>query len=134
MTEQEIPMSRLLFINPTLSEKSNHPSDDVYTEALAWAISLAEKGTANLEGIPFYNIPGFFHVGSCYRGFHRACDGELSDNFDYLLQIPERYITNSLAVHYLRWFRSAISEEEWVKINIVKSRYEEYKLNNLLVY
>jgi len=119
-------MERLLFINPKIEQKSKQSIDDVYVEAMAWALSLAEKGTANLERISFYNMPGFFHVGSCYRGFHRACDGELSDNFDYLLQIPERYITNSLSVHYLRWFRDAIPQEEWVKLDNVKAHYENH--------
>lgn len=123
-------MEFLLFINPRIEQKSKQPIDDVYVEAMEWALSLAEKGTNSLGRLfyPFYpsNTPLSFQVGSCYRGFHEACDGECSTSFDYLLQIPENYIVNSLSVHYLRWFRDAIPQEDWVKLDNVKTHYENH--------
>lgn len=120
----------LLFINPRIEQKSKQPIDDVYVEAMAWALSLAEKGTTNLGRLfyPFYpsSLSVSFQAGSCYRGFHEACDGECSTSFDYLLQIPENYVVNSLSVHYLRWFRDAIPQEEWVKLDNVKAHYEKH--------
>lgn len=123
-------MEFLLFINPRIEQKSKQPIDDVYVEAMTWALSMAEKGTTNLGRLfyPFQpsNIQLSFQVGSCYRGFHEACDGECSTSFDYLLQIPENYVVHSLSVHYLRWFRDAIPQEEWVKLDNVKAHYENH--------
>lgn len=124
-------IERLLFINPTIEQKSNAPVNDIYVEAMEWAFSLAQKGTANFRG-----TLAFFHNGSCYRGFHKCCDGESSTNFDYLLETPEGYVVNSLSVHYLRWFRDAIPQEDWVKLDNVKAYYKQHmatknKKNNL---
>lgn len=51
--------------------------------------------------------------GIHYRGFHLCCCGELSGSCDLLVS---NYITNSLAVHYLRWHRGEVPESEIQKL------------------
>lgn len=57
-----------------------------------------------------------------YRGHHTCICGRQSTNSDFL--ILNKYITNSLCVHYLRDHRDECSEKD---LNIVKTIIEEWK-------
>lgn len=114
-----------LYIEPSLEEKSSEPIDDVYTEAVQWALSnslvgLFGSGTLNDRGDAKY-----FSVGNGWRGCHINCDGERSTNHDYLLDIG--FITNSLCDHYTRWFRTAVDGPNLAKLEKLKNLYLQSK-------
>lgn len=85
----------LLQIHPELP-KTEFPVDDFLTRRMEIFLDNAAKG-------------------SSYRGFH-ACTGcgEMGGSSD--LVIEDGYITNSLAVHYLRWHRPEIPKSEIDKL------------------
>lgn len=52
-------------------------------------------------------------VGLSYRGFHICKCGAISGSCDLIVG---KYITNSLAVHYLKWHRKDVPESEIQKL------------------
>lgn len=96
----------LLYIEPKLDQKSEIPIDDHLTLGMEALLSSAKKGTANYSDL---KDPGRFKIGGSWRGWHDNCDGKRSSSQDYLIA-DGRYITNSLAPHYLRWYRIAIPQ------------------------
>ena len=87
----------LLQIEPK-NRKSDTPINDSLTEKMENLLEKAEKGT-------------------CYRGFHVCACGKVSGCCDLIV---DKYITNSLAAHYLRWHRSEVSESEIRKLEEIK--------------
>lgn len=108
-----------LYIEPTLDQKSPDPINDIYTEAVEKFFKTAVSGTAYYHVLRDTGTE--FSEGNGWRGIHCNCDGEVSSNQDYLL--GNGYITNSLCVHYVRWFRSAIDGENFKKLEILKKLY-----------
>lgn len=101
-----------LFIEPDASRKLASPVDDELTAALQYALDRCQGwGTSNYGDL---NCKGKFVPDGTYRGLHFAEDGEVSSNNDCLL--PNGLITNSLCVHYVRYYRDQIPETEMKKL------------------
>lgn len=113
----------LLFIEPTLEQRSGAVIEDEYTMILRMAMSEAKLGTSNYSS-PKDEEP-WFKVNSRYGGTHRNCDDTISTNYDLLL--PNEMITNSLAVYYLMWYRMAIPTLDWEKIKELQRYYGRIK-------
>lgn len=96
----------LLYIEPTLDQMSENPINDHLTLGME---DLISNGQAGIVVDSDLNDQETFQVGDSWRGWHRNCDGENSSNCDYLIA-DGRYITNSLAPHYLRWYREVIPQ------------------------
>ena len=58
---------------------------------------------------------GNFSPNNAYMGVHQCICGAKSHSRDYLL--PNGYVTNSLAVHYLEFHRDEVSDVELAKID-----------------
>lgn len=97
---------RLLFIEPE-NKKTDFPVDDEYTAKMEGLLNGAKKGAYS---------GGIFDTDSGWRGWHTCVCGKHSDNKDYLI---DKYVTNSLAVHYLRWHRYEVPESEIKKLNSI---------------
>eukprot|EP00523_Entomoneis_sp_CCMP467_P007626 CAMPEP_0168728480 /NCGR_PEP_ID=MMETSP0724-20121128/5704_1 /TAXON_ID=265536 /ORGANISM="Amphiprora sp., Strain CCMP467" /LENGTH=174 /DNA_ID=CAMNT_0008775323 /DNA_START=6 /DNA_END=530 /DNA_ORIENTATION=- len=100
-----------LFIEPDVTKKSDAPVDDELTQSLEQALSMAETGTSD------YSNPkcqGKFNVGSGYRGLYFSEDGQVSSAVDH--RLPNGLITNSLSVHYVRFYRPQIPRTEMKKL------------------
>ena len=102
-----------LFIEPDASKKSAKPVDDALTESLQAAMAQAVKGTSAVDNLRD-DKGDTFHAGNGYRGMHFAADGLVSDVNDYLL--PNGFITNSLCVHYVRFYRDELPKTEMQKL------------------
>lgn len=107
-----------LYIEPNLVEKSEFPIDDEYTKAIEYFFKRSKSGGANYSKL---DDLGTFDEGNGWRGFHMNCDDERSDNHDYLLE--NGYITNSLCVYYVCWFRQAITGHNLEKLENLRSLY-----------
>eukprot|EP00977_Amphora_coffeiformis_P006897 scaffold1508_cov178-Amphora_coffeaeformis.AAC.5 len=102
-----------LFIEPDASQKSAQPVNDELTQSVQDALKLSTKGTSRYSDLQ--DIPGTFQANAgSYRGFHIAEDGSVSDTSDHLL--PNGFITNSLCVHYVQWYRDTLSDTEMEKL------------------
>lgn len=108
----------LLYIEPSKSEKSEHPISDELTEFVEFALSEGVAGIANYSRVK--ESPN--HVaGDGWRGRHYTDCGECSTNKDYLLK--NGMITNSLAAFYIANYRSSISKNDWEKIGSLIEHY-----------
>ena len=87
----------LLQIEPK-NPRAKFPVDDVLTTKMEVLLIQAEKGTQ-------------------WRGWHTCCCGKQSGSCDLLVS---NYITNSLAVHYLRWHRGEVPESEIQKLRNIE--------------
>lgn len=103
----------LLFIEPSIGDKSVEPVDDELVEVMDLALSEAKRGC--YDG-------GVFREGGRWRSVHKTSCGECSDNQDYLL--GNGMVTNSLASFYLRWYRGAISKGEMSKVRKLVKFYK----------
>lgn len=110
----------LLFIEPKLEDKHTEIKDSLVMIML-FAISKGKKGIIDYRSNNI-NIENF-EVGGAYRGFHTNCDGETSANYEILLE--NGLITNSLAPHYLKYFRNSIPKVEIEKLKSLVSFYKE---------
>lgn len=108
-----------LYIEPLIEEKSTEPIDDIYTESIKWAFDNSKGGVAPYSNLT--DVGNFFDETQSWRGWHQNCDNERSDCRDYLL--PNGYITNSLCVHYVRWFRNSIQGYNLEKLETIKTLY-----------
>ena len=104
----------VLYIEPRPEEKSAEPVDDELTRKVEHAMSKAKEGAAHYSDLENGFNGEHDFVDSGWRGMHRTACGEWSDNHDYLL--PNGLITNSLAVFYVRWYRSAIPACDLAKL------------------
>ena len=95
---------KLLYINPELSQKSKKPIDDSLTKLMQYAFSRSKETTP-------------------WKGVHTACDGTKSTNVDYKLENGME--TNSLCVHYLRWFRNSIPSSDMIKLQKLQDFYRK---------
>jgi hypothetical protein len=77
-----------------------------YDDELGWAKN-GKYGTVSPNGE--------FHPNESCMGVHTCICGAKSHSRDYLL--PNGYVTNSLAVHYLIFHRDEIPKEEFDKID-----------------
>jgi hypothetical protein len=103
--------NHLLYIEPTIEQKSTGSQDDCITEFMQelWK-------DANAKGL-----------GGIHRGFHTACDGTHwngviainGDNKDI-----DTIETHAACIHYLRWFRQAIPSIEWQKLLGLAQQFE----------
>lgn len=89
----------LLMIEPKSNKREAVVEDD-YTRKMRRLMKLAQNS------------------GPRYKGFHQCACGECSDSSDYFIG---RFMTNSLAVHYLRDHRSEVPESELKKIDSIKA-------------
>lgn len=101
----------VLYIEPRKEEKLTEPVDDELTRKLKKAFAQAIEGSANYSRV---GEPERFSEGNGYRGWHNAEPGVNSDNHDYLL--PNGLITNSLCIHYVRWYRNSIPACDMLKL------------------
>ena len=110
----------LLYIEPIIEQKSSIPVDDELTHVMEKAFGLSKSGTADYSNL---NDKGdTFCENNGWRGKHINCDEKMSSNNDYMLE--NGMITNSLCVHYVRWFREAISDNDMKKIKELKKYYK----------
>lgn len=86
--------NHVLFIEPT-GERSVEPVEDDITHAMRKAFKKAKAWGA-------------------WLGVHRCTCGALSDSSDWLL--PNGQLTNSLALHYLRYHRDEVPDSELAKV------------------
>lgn len=85
----------LLQIHPR-GQQTKEPVNDALTVKMEWLLGAAEKGTQ-------------------WRGRHGCTGcGETSGSCDLLV---DKYVTNSLAAHYLRWHRPDVPVSEIEKLN-----------------
>lgn len=115
----------LLFMEPTIEQKAQRPLNDEVTMIMRAACSEAKLGTSN------YDVPMSteveFNEGKKYwpmlgiPGVHTCCDGVQSTNYDLLL--PGGFLTNTLCVHYLMYFREQITLNDWNKIKEIQRLY-----------
>lgn len=112
----------LLYIEPNKSQKNSQPVEDDLTKTMERALACSKSGTASYSDI---KDKGTFREGSGYKGFHSTDCGIHSDNQDHLL--PNGMITNSLAVFYVRWYRSAIPTSELQKLKQLEEFMKTYK-------
>lgn len=105
-----------LFVEPDPGKKSATPMDDEFTESLQAAMELATPGTSAYANVNDNgtSLSSFHADGGGYRGMHFADDGAVSDTHDYLL--PNGFITNSLALHYARFYRKDLPATELRKL------------------
>lgn len=90
----------VLYVRPA-HDVSVEPVDDDLTSIMEKAYSQGEAGRP-------------------VRGRHKCACGENSRNYD--VKLPGGYVTNSLCVHYLRYHRDEVPEEEIEKVRSL----EEY--------
>ena len=107
----------LLYMEP--NTKLEEPIDDEWTVLMFKAFEESEPGAANYSSV---EEDAIFRSGSAFKGVHRCSCGEIGGNQDYLLK--NGMITNSLCVHYLRWHRNEMSENDWLKLKMLKQYYE----------
>jgi hypothetical protein len=100
-----------LFLEPDATKKSKEPVDDELTQSLEEAMAQSETGTSGYSNL---KCKGLFRSGGSYRGFHFGEDGETSTVVDYLL--PNGFITNSLCLHYVRFYRTELPKTEMKKL------------------
>ena len=102
-----------LFIEPDASQKSAQPVQDELTASVQAAFDSSTMGTSRYNDLD--DVPGTFRPkAGTYRGFHIAQDGAISDTSDYLL--PNGFITNSLCVHYVQYYRQSLPTTELTKL------------------
>lgn len=115
----------LLFVQPTIDQKAQRPINDEFAILLRAAVADAKMGTSNVhepmqtevifkEGKTYWQILGI-------PGVHTCCDGVQSANYDLLL--PGGYLTNTLCVHYMMFFRDCITKNDWDKIRDLQRIY-----------
>lgn len=109
----------LLFIEPNIEDKSEEPVVDELVTILMLAIQDAKKGVSNYSRTEDKEV--WFKEGTGYKGVHHNCDGACSANYDLLL--PNGMITNTLAIHYLKYFRKAIPESDFKKLQELQRFY-----------
>ena len=115
----------LLFIEPPLDKKAQRPLNDEYAQILRVACGEAKFGTSNVHEPMQTEVK--FNQGKHYPpmlgvpGVHTCCDGIQSTNYDLLL--PGGYLTNSLCVHYMMFFRDCIPQNDWEKIKEIQRLY-----------
>ena len=102
-----------LFIEPDPAKKSTTPVDDELTTSLQAALAQATPGTSAYTDVKDKGTSSF-NADAGYRGMHFAADGQVSDTHDYLL--PNGFISNSLAVHYARFYRDDLPRTELTKL------------------
>ena len=118
----------LLFIEPTLSQKAGAPINDEWTMIMRVAVSEAKLGTSNYTDPP--NVEPWFKEKDRYKGVHYCCDDIESGNYDLLL--PNDMITNTLAIHYLTWYRQAVPPSDWKKLEEIQRFYGRSKDQDLM--
>ncbi len=109
----------LLFMEPTPEQRSGTAINDEYTNLLRVALSDAKIGKSNFKDTS--GNPVEFKEGNKHRGTHKCSDGIISGQQDFLL--PTGLITNSLCVHYMLFYRMAISKNDWDKIAELQRHY-----------
>lgn len=110
----------LLYIEPKIEEKSETPTFDHLNKILMVAIQDSIQGAASYSNTD-PNVQPTFSRGTQYRGVHECCDGAESANYD--LYLPNGMITNTLALHYVTWFRKAIPATEMKKLEELERYY-----------
>lgn len=115
----------LLFIEPKIEQKARIAMNDEFATLLRAACADAKRGTSN------YKEPGLpepvFNEGKSYWPMlgipagHVCCDGVRSANYDLLL--PGGFITNTLCVHYIMFYRSCINGNDWEKLKDLQRTY-----------
>lgn len=109
----------LLYIEPVLEQKNGIAINDEYTTLFRLALSEAKLGKSNFKDTS--GNPVEFKKGNKHRGTHKCCDGIESSQQDYLL--PTGLITNSLCIHYIMFYRQAITKNDWDKIAELQRHY-----------
>ena len=115
----------LLYIEPTVDQKSKEPVNDEITKIVAQCLKNSKPGTANYRNI---ESDGVHEADNAWKGTHTTDCGERSDNKDHLLM--NGMITNSLCVFYLQYYRDAIPSSEMSKVNDLCS----YAVKNCILY
>lgn len=111
---------KVLYINPTIEQKSSEPVEDFYTQVMEELLSGLNRDYQPMK----YAVAGVeagageYDEGGAYRGWHTSCDGTHSTNQDYFFEkgCNPVWMTNSLAPHYLRWFRSAVPDSDLIHV------------------
>lgn len=112
---------KVLYINPTIEQKSSEPVEDFYTQVMEELLSGLNRDDQPMKyavaGISMKD-DGNYEKGGRFRGLHTACDGTYSSNQDYFFEKGSNpvWMTNSLAPHYLRWFRSAVPDSDLINV------------------
>ena len=112
----------LLYIEPSLNEKTLKPCLDGWIELMKLALSTAKLGTASENN----NYELKFHENSRFRGIHITECGVYSKNYEYLLE--NGIVTNSLCKYYLIWYRKSIPNSEWTKLKKL-AEYFKFDVN-----
>lgn len=94
------------FIEPGIEQRTIMPIEDEITSLVEMALKESAKGC-------YYSMEKFIE-GSGWKGWHVNCDGQKSSNKDYKLK--NGMVTNSLIVHYFKWFRPAIDADEYSRL------------------
>jgi len=102
----------LLYIEPTIDQKSKLPVNDNITKVVELALNKSIKGVAHYSDID--DDGSKFRKGGGWKGWHTTDCGQRSSSNDYLL--GNGMITNNLCVFYLQYYRNAIPESEMNKV------------------
>jgi hypothetical protein len=115
-TKAKIYVTPFLYVNPP---KEAYREATELTERLAKKmeefLQKAKKGTFDSSRLVFTEGAAYRSVE---RGFHTSDDGTTSTNQDYLLE-GDRYVTNSLAPHYITHYFEWLSDQEILKLEKV---------------
>lgn len=106
----KVGMSGLLFVEPQ-REASSTPLIDDATKRMAAALRSAQT-------------PGYGYLGT-----HTCRCGAESDNVDYF--IDQRFVTNSLAVHYLAYHRDEVPLDELADVLTLSAVHAEPTVQEL---
>jgi hypothetical protein len=101
-------ISSLLFITPKRG-KSAEPVRDEITLAVEKAFNASKP------------------CGPYWKGTHECRCGARSANHDF--RLPNGWITNSLAVHYVEWHRNELPEQELRKLRILYESQQQMAKN-----
>lgn len=115
-----------LYMEPNIMLKE--PAlEDLATKAVQYYCDKGIKGIAYYDDLTDDGKNGF-HVGGGWRGFH-AFDGHSSSS--ELLICNAKYITNHIAPHYVRHYRSQITGPDLEKLQIITTNYIQEMINKV---
>ena len=112
----------LLYIEPSLKEKTDKPCLDEWVELLILALRTAKTGCA-IEKI---GQKVMFDENIRYRGVYKTECGESSKTYEYFLE--NGIITNTLCKYYMIWYRNSIPDSEWIKLRKT-AEYFKFKID-----
>ena len=109
------------YIHPNPRNRQIKPIDDALTDLVTRALKEGIPGVSNYDCPKGSLTEVSFLEGVRFKGSHHVGDGAISDTCDYKLKTG--HITNSLLVHYVRFYRKDITENDHGKLKALGEAY-----------